>query len=611
MSTLSGSDKQDFAALDGAKIRVKADSGEAIYEMTRLRDPGQLAPVTMSFCGVQTTRQNRKLPEKLVLKTPCFEGLRPEDCDARIAAVKARFESESDSLSRLSTVDSVPNAYAGKAFWQAERLGDDKEVTPALLRHYVDGINLAKWMEQYAKDHRQPFFQGIKNVDDWFAIAAVLVDSLEAIHHQRVVHGDLRPENIIVTANNGAIPKSGEIKLINTEEDDSVANALRNIPLEGVFRRKYDCPSKLFEKSKPDGEAGLRNAEADWYAPTDVFSLGAVLLELACGRLQPLTPFLYEEPVTFPPDRPERVACWSRVLAYEERKSDRQLKDFVLKAVKEKHDKLAAYLRITEVIMACTRTQPETQTSDLRSVRLVLDQFPNPATSNSSQTDLGKLLERETTGLCDPIRAVIRRRADLMQHDLQTLKAHKLLRLSGSRAHLVDVLITVLRSLRKGDLCRVVTTPTFFFDGNMGPFGRITSALYLASDRGAEIDWILVVDERSLRDRHVAEVLEAQREGAEWVKNQSSFKMQFAVTSTEMYRRIHQHKLTFIEAGPKDNPDKTVLIAPDYRGDSGNISVLRLWSGSGSGPRVARRLDFDKIFDFLCSRARPVARYKR
>jgi serine/threonine protein kinase len=612
-----------LAELDGMNIKVKSDTGEAFYELSRLFDPGQLAPTTAAYRAERKPHQEKeRMPEYLVLKVPCLEGVSSEEeRAARVRGVKERLDFETEIMSsRLASVETVPKLYAGRPFYFDART----QIEPYLLRHYVDGISLAMWMDEYAKNHEQDFFTGIENVEHWFNMAVGLVEALEQIHHQRIVHGDLRAENIIVTSKKGAIPNGDQIKLINAEEEDLVAAALSKVKKEGVFRRKYDCPSKLFEKASPDAAAKIRNADADWYAPADVFSLGAVLLELACGRRQSLEPFLHEIPVPeMDPEETRRnggsradFSVWRQVLGYEERKSDRQLKEFVLRALDEHNKKLHpsrkrtldAKLLITEVIMACTRTQPETQTSDLRSVRQVLDQFPpsRPAGSSHPSGNLTKLIAEETKTLCEPVRAVMRRRAQLLEHDLKTLNKDHMLRISGSRAHLVDVLITVLRSLGKGDICRALTTPTFFFDRNMGPFGRITSALLLASQSGVEVDWILVVDEHSLRDRHVAEVLEAQRQGAEWLKNKP-FKMQFSVASAKEFKRILQHKLTFIEAGPKGNPENQVLIAPDYRGDSGNISVLRLWSS----PPGKRRNELDETFDRLARQARPVTRYKR
>ena len=259
--------------------------------------------------------------------------------------------------------------------------------------------------------------------------------------------------------------------------------------------------------------------------------------------------------------------------------------------------------------MACVRTQPDTQASDLRMVTSVLDQFtPGSDTRPAPQTAISKAIERETEGLPFPLRAILQRRGQLLARDLQDLKSPGLLRIAGSRAHLLDVLITVLRSLKPGDICKAVTTPTFFFEGNMGPYGRITSALHLAAMRGVRVDWILVVDERSLRERRVAEVLVAQGQGATEMQGCDAFNMQFAVPEASLYRRILKRKLTFIKAGPPDDQEPSIILAPDYRGEAGNMSVLRLWSTRAN---FTRKVEFESIFRDLKMRARPVQRYRR
>ncbi len=201
----------------------------------------------------------------------------------------------------------------------------------------------------------------------------------------------------------------------------------------------------------------------------------------------------------------------------------------------------------------------------------------------------------------------MKREIQAIGRDIKDIEETCMLRVAGSRAHHVDIMITALRSLNAGDICKAVTTTTFFFDGNMGPFGRITSALHLASLRGVEIDWILVVNEKGLRDRRVSEVLEAQRQGAREMEGRGDFKMRFAVVPSQEYDEILQGKLTFIDMGDRKNPAARVIIAPDYRGESGSIAVLRLWSHTSD----ARRTDFARKFDELSVRGRPVLRFTR
>ncbi len=243
---------------------------------------------------------------------------------------------------------------------------------PVFVRRYEEGLSLSDWMEKaYTARTGHNIFRGIRSSSEWFALARGLAEALEQIHHVRVVHGDLRPGNIILGTTDGNLPPAGKIWLINTEEDSLADESLNKVTAPGIFRRRFDSPSKLFEKNTADAEPRLRNVTADWYAPADVFSLGAILLELACGCDRWLRPFLCEEP----------NGVWSTVHGYEMRKTDRQLKNDVLEALRHRRETFPDdsrpedILPMAEVIMACIRTQPETQASDIRTVLITLDQF--------------------------------------------------------------------------------------------------------------------------------------------------------------------------------------------------------------------------------------------
>ncbi len=609
MEELSESQLKSFTMLDGANVKVVHGGRQAVYQLTRVVDPGKLETMTTSYIAELKVDEDTTMPKRLVLKVPCFDDVHtPATAQHRVRTVAERFQREQEQMSRLEGVSSIPETFPGKVTLIYSGGQESPEIDPLLIRIYAEGITLAAWMQSHPINCGESAFRGLRKVEDWFLMARRLVQRLELIHHERVVHGDLRPENIIVRSKNGEIPDIDQIWFINAEEDDVVESKLNDIPIEGVFRRKYDSPFKLFVKSTSAGKAKIRNARADWYAPADVFSLGAILLELACGSDQFIEPFLCEQAVG-------DDGTWHQILGYEQQQSDRQLKKFVLKALKKSHARSpfstgdSGILQVAEIIMACCRTQPETQASDLRSVLIIIDQFdPHPPPPLDPKANVAlSCLANEISDFPAPISAVMHRRIQLLERDLHDLRRHNLLRISGSRAHHIDVLVTVARSLGEGDVCRGLTTPTFFFAPNMGPYGRVISALHLASLRGALIDWILVVDERGLRDRRVAEVLEAQQQGLDELPPRENFRMQFVVVPPSEYQEVLQKKLTFIEAGPTGAISKRILIAPDYRGEGGTISVLRFWSG----PPKARRRELEVKFNQLKDRARPVSRFTR
>lgn len=130
-----------------------------------------------------------------------------------------------------------------------------------LVMEYVEGMTLRQRM-------RRPV-----SVEEFFEIAIQCVEGLAAAHEKRIVHGDIKPENLMLTA-------SGRIKILDfgvakrfdvpgtndlTESLASVRDSFSGTPA-------YMAPEVLTQKPY-DGRA-------------DIFSLGLVFYELL-GRKQP------------------------------------------------------------------------------------------------------------------------------------------------------------------------------------------------------------------------------------------------------------------------------------------------------------------------------------
>ncbi|PNW77250.1 hypothetical protein CHLRE_10g428650v5 [Chlamydomonas reinhardtii] len=118
-----------------------------------------------------------------------------------------------------------------------------------------------------------------------------MIKALDYLHGNKVVHGDLKPENVLMAA-------SGEVKL--SDFGCSKVFATGNEYLE----RCNGTPAFLApEMMKPNTRYRGR--------PTDVYALGACLYTLLFGRIPFSAPNLYKlfqvvqnEPVKYPPDVP-------------------------------------------------------------------------------------------------------------------------------------------------------------------------------------------------------------------------------------------------------------------------------------------------------------------
>jgi hypothetical protein len=145
-----------------------------------------------------------------------------------------------------------------------EEVGDD-EGTPYLVSEFVRGINLKERIRRIA-----PFTLSVA-VD--FAIA--IAEALQHAHAQRVVHGDLRSNNVIVSP-------EGAVKVT----DFGIERALRDAAeaLSGSTARSISYQAPEVASGRPVSPS------------SDIYSLGAILFEMLTGALP------------YPGDTPQGIA---------------------------------------------------------------------------------------------------------------------------------------------------------------------------------------------------------------------------------------------------------------------------------------------------------------
>jgi tetratricopeptide (TPR) repeat protein len=131
-----------------------------------------------------------------------------------------------------------------------------------VVMEYVDGITLRKRMEK-------PL-----SVDEFLQIAIPCLRGLSAAHEKEIVHGDLKPENIMMSN------KSGDIKICDfglarrafpTDESETVSTTTESLASTSLAGTPaYMAPEAL--AGKPIG------------ARADIFSLGVTFYEMLAGR---------------------------------------------------------------------------------------------------------------------------------------------------------------------------------------------------------------------------------------------------------------------------------------------------------------------------------------
>ena len=190
-----------------------------------------------------------------------YEGLQEQPIRRRVAikllrdelthpADHARFEAERQALALLS------HSHIARVFE-----GGTADGHPYFVMEHVEGAPLTTWCDAQKLTIR--------------ARVELLIQACEAVQHahQRgVIHRDLKPSNILVTVENGRpIPKVIDFGIakgfgirLSTESIQTRAGTLLGTP-------EYMSPEQAMQ-----GEVDTR---------ADVYALGAILYELACGLL--------------------------------------------------------------------------------------------------------------------------------------------------------------------------------------------------------------------------------------------------------------------------------------------------------------------------------------
>src|SRR5688500_5316341 len=140
----------------------------------------------------------------------------------------------------------------------------EEDGSPFLVTEFVRGINLKERIRRIA-----PFTHSVA-VDFGIAIG----EALQHAHAQGVIHGDLRPQNVIVTPE-GAVKVTDFGLAPVVAANEAAAKAAREVAVH------YESPDLT--------ATGVRSAA------TDIYALGAVLYEMLSGA----TPY--------PADTPEAV----------------------------------------------------------------------------------------------------------------------------------------------------------------------------------------------------------------------------------------------------------------------------------------------------------------
>jgi serine/threonine-protein kinase len=126
---------------------------------------------------------------------------------------------------------------------------EESTQTPYLVMEFIDGTPLDRLLEK-----------GMAPVPRACAWAAHAAEALEAAHNRGVIHGDVKPANILITAD-------GKVKLTDFGMARLAKRDAGDTPLLGT--PAYWCPEQIMGRPQD--------------ARSDIFSLGVVLYEMVTG----------------------------------------------------------------------------------------------------------------------------------------------------------------------------------------------------------------------------------------------------------------------------------------------------------------------------------------
>ena len=132
---------------------------------------------------------------------------------------------------------------------------------PGLVMEWVDGPTLGAVTSRYKL--------ALEQCDD---LAGALLDGVGAAHARGLVHRDLKPGNVLLeTGPRGVVPKVADFGLAKVVESSAEDRLVQTSTGALMGTPAYMSPEQIRD---------TRNVDTR----TDIFSLGVILYELACGR---------------------------------------------------------------------------------------------------------------------------------------------------------------------------------------------------------------------------------------------------------------------------------------------------------------------------------------
>lgn len=221
----------------------------------------------VKLCGVGGMAIVFKAEDVLMNRTVAIKMLKEDMCNDMESV--HRFINESKAVAMLSH-ENIVNIYDVSV----------KEKQKYIVMEYIEGINLKLYIKRKG---------GSLTLEEMLNITEQILGALDHAHSKGIVHRDIKPQNVLVLKN--GIIKVADFGIAQLPEGDNVTPSDK-----AVGTVHYVSPEQGSGK--------------DIDAKSDLYSLGVVLYEMACGRL-PFdgddTKAILKKQINEPPEKPCKV----------------------------------------------------------------------------------------------------------------------------------------------------------------------------------------------------------------------------------------------------------------------------------------------------------------
>ncbi len=486
---------------------------KAKYRINKYISGGQ-AGETYLAATVDCGNPSRELHDgiSVIVKYPRIHGsLTASEITERLARLNYLFTIEEATLGRLAGAQCVAQLLDSGNHSYIHR---GQQVCPIfLVQQFIDGYPLSRWASSLKNSDE---FSGIPDPAIFFTMARNLALALRDIHRRLVIHGDIWPENILVTSDGVPI-------LIDFGQ--------------ALFREAVTDPSQI-----PGRNTRYQAPESVRSVGGDIYSAGGVLFFLATGK----------DPIASSRDNDGLKAEISRCLQ------------------QCNPDLYTANCGVVDIIARCLRYGNIGRTRNAQSLLEDLDAFTEPPTARGLLEDASGLAD--AAGRLDASsRPLFKWMAGFQLREVSALLAdltQGVYDLAGEHDELVAALTQYVNFLEPGDEYLTVTVPQFWWPQNVGINGRFVAITKVAALRGAIIRRIFAVNEDDLAtDMWFPKILEAQMKAVNEVSTYQTsgrYEAHILAVDIETRRRMTSDGSHF---GLLLKGDDAVAIYPRYRED--------------------------------------------